>query len=148
MKTLNDFLYSEIQYNDKHGKFKNKNLTPVMFYELWDICCAVSRGYAYNTISKDAANICRKYGLSVQKEGVGWRVSGGDEMNSKTICGHCERIEYCRMFLKDPHAVVSECGKYEETDLHKSIREMWNGFHGQVTAKKGTFKKILAESEE
>jgi hypothetical protein len=27
------------------------------------------------------------------------------------------------MFLKDPHTVVSECGRYEETELHKSIRE-------------------------
>lgn len=44
-------------------------------------------------------------------------------MNSATICGHCKRIEHCRMFLKEPHAVVSECGRYEETDLHKSIRE-------------------------
>ena len=40
-------------------------------------------------------------------------------MNSATICGHCKRVEYCRMFLKDPHAVVSECGRYEETELHK-----------------------------
>ncbi len=69
-------------------------------------------------------------------------------MNSTTICGHCKRIEHCRMFLKDPHTVVSECGRYEETELHKSVRELWSGFHGQVTAPKGTFKKILAESEE
>lgn len=68
-------------------------------------------------------------------------------MDSTTICGHCKRNEHCRMFLKDPHAVVSECGRYEETDLHKSVRETWNGFHGQVTAPKGTFKKILEESE-
>lgn len=60
-------------------------------------------------------------------------------MNSTTICGHCKRVEYCRMFLKDPHAVVSECGRYEETDLHKSIREMWNGFHGKVTAQVNIF---------
>ena len=66
-------------------------------------------------------------------------------MNSTTICGHCKRIEHCRMFLKDPHAVVRECGRYEETDLHKGVRE---SFHGQVTAPKGTFKKILKESEE
>ena len=79
MKTLNDFLYSEIQYNNRHGKFKSKNLTPVMFYELWDICCAVNRGYAQDTISKDVADICRKYGLSVQEEGIGWRVNGGDK---------------------------------------------------------------------
>lgn len=77
MKTLNDFLYSEIQYNDRHGKFQNKNLTPVIFYELWDICCAVNRGDAQETISKDVADICKKYGLSVQKEGVGWRVRRG-----------------------------------------------------------------------
>lgn len=79
MKTLIEYLKSEIQYNDKHGRFKNKNLTPVIFYELWDICCAGNRGDAQNTISKDVADICRKYGLSVQKEGVGWRVSGGDK---------------------------------------------------------------------
>lgn len=45
-------------------------------------------------------------------------------MNSTTICGHCKRIEHCRMFLKDPHAVVSECGRYLETELHKSVREI------------------------
>lgn len=71
-------------------------------------------------------------------------------MNSTTICGHCKRIEHCRMFLKDPHAVVSDCERYEETDLHKSIRdfiETWNGFHGQVTAPKGTFKRIYADAD-
>ena len=73
-------------------------------------------------------------------------------MNSTTICGHCKRIEHCRMFLKDPHAVVSECGRYEETDLHKSVREResltetWNGFHGQITAPKGTFQKIWEDA--
>lgn len=77
MKTLNDFLYSEIQYNDKHGKFKGKNLTSVVFYELWEIYNAVNRGDAQETISKDVADICRKYGLSVQEEGVGWRVRRG-----------------------------------------------------------------------
>lgn len=68
-------------------------------------------------------------------------------MNSTTICGHCKRIEHCRMFMKDPQAVVSECGRYEETDLHKSVRETWNGFHGQVTAPKGTFQKILEDAD-
>ena len=43
-------------------------------------------------------------------------------MNNSTICGHCKKIG-CRMFLENPHAVVIECGKYEETDLHKEIRE-------------------------
>jgi hypothetical protein len=79
MKTLIDYLESEIQYNDKHGKFKSKNLTPVMFYELCDIFGAVNRGYAQDTISKDVADICRKYGFSVQEEGIGWRVMGGDK---------------------------------------------------------------------
>lgn len=69
-------------------------------------------------------------------------------MNSTTICGHCKRNEHCRMFLKDPHAVVSECERYEETDLHKSVRKMWDGFHGRNTAPKGTFRKIWEESEE
>ena len=78
MKTLIEYLEAEIQYNDKHGKFKSKNLTSVIFYELWDICCAVNRGYAQDTLSKDVADICRKYGLSVQEEGVGWRVRRGD----------------------------------------------------------------------
>lgn len=68
-------------------------------------------------------------------------------MNSTTICGHCKRIEHCRMFLKDPHAVVSECGRYQETELHKSVREgdteTWNGYHRQVTAPKGTFERIF-----
>lgn len=72
-------------------------------------------------------------------------------MNSTTICGHCKRIEHCRMFLKDPHAVVSECGRYEETELHKSVREglteTWNGFHGQITAPKGTFQKIREDAD-
>lgn len=72
-------------------------------------------------------------------------------MNNSTICGHCKRIEHCRMFLKDPHAVVSECGRYEETDLHKSIRESftetWNGYHGQITAPKGTFQKIWEDAD-
>ena len=71
-------------------------------------------------------------------------------MNNQTICGHCKRIEHCRMFLKDPHAVVSECGRYEETDLHKSVREglteTCNGFHGQITAPKGTFQKIREDA--
>ncbi len=79
MKALIDYLESEIQYNDKHGKFKSKNLTPVMFYELLDICCAVNRGDVQDTISKDVADICRKYGLSVLEEGIGWQVSGGDK---------------------------------------------------------------------
>lgn len=57
-------------------------------------------------------------------------------MKSTTICGHCKRIEHCRMFLKDPHAVVRECGRYQETELHKSARELWDGFHGHVTAQK------------
>jgi hypothetical protein len=39
----------------------------------------VNRGYAQDTISKDVADICRKYGLSVQEEGIGWRVNGGDK---------------------------------------------------------------------
>lgn len=78
MKTLIEYLESEIQYNDKHGKFKSKNLTSVMFYELWDICRAVNRGDAQETISKDVADICKKYGLSVQENGVGWRVRRGD----------------------------------------------------------------------
>ena len=73
-------------------------------------------------------------------------------MNSTTICGHCKRIEHCRMFLKDPHAVVSECGRYEETDLHKSIRESftetWNGYHGQITAPKGTFERIISDTDD
>lgn len=77
MKTLIEYLETEIQYNDKYGKFKNKNLTSVMFYELWDICRAVNRGDAQDTLSKDVADICRKYGLSVQEEGVGWRVRRG-----------------------------------------------------------------------
>lgn len=38
------------------------------------------------------------------------------------------------MFLKDPHAVVSECGQYEETDLHKSIREIFS--ENSMTTKK------------
>ena len=46
---------------------------------MWDICCAVNCGDAQDTISKDVADICKKYGLSVQEEGVGWRVSGGKE---------------------------------------------------------------------
>lgn len=79
MKTLIDYLEQELQYNDKHGKFKSKNLTSVMFYELWEICSAVDRGYVQDTISKDVADICKKYGLSVREEGVGWRVSGGKE---------------------------------------------------------------------
>lgn len=79
MKTLIDYLEAEMQYNDKHGKFKSKNLTPVMFYELWNICCAVNRGDVQDTISKDVADICRKYGLSVQEEGIGWQVMGGDK---------------------------------------------------------------------
>ena len=79
MKTLIDYLESEIQYNDKHGKFKSKNLTPVMFCELWDICCTVNRGDVQDTISKDVADICRKYGLSVQEEGIGWQIRGGDK---------------------------------------------------------------------
>ena len=78
MKTLIEYLESEIQYNDKHGKFKSKNLTSVMLYELWDICRAVNRGDAQETISKDVADICKKYGLSVQEDGVGWRVRRGD----------------------------------------------------------------------
>lgn len=78
MKTLIEYLEAEIQYNDKHGKFKSKNLTSVMFYELWDICRAVNRGYAQDTLSKDVADICKKCGLSVQEEGVGWRVRRGD----------------------------------------------------------------------
>ncbi len=78
MKTLIDYLESEIQYNDKRGKFKSKNLTPCIFNELWDICCTVSCGDSQNTISKDVADICKKYGLSVKEEGVGWRISGGD----------------------------------------------------------------------
>jgi hypothetical protein len=77
MKTLIEYLEAEMQYNDKYGKFKGKNLTSVVFYELWDICCAVSRGYEVDTISKDVADICKKYGLSVQEEGVGWRVRRG-----------------------------------------------------------------------
>ena len=77
MKTLIEYLEAEIQYNDRHGKFKSKNLTPVMVYELLDICCAVNRGDAQDTLSKDVADICRKYGLSVQDEGVGWRVRRG-----------------------------------------------------------------------
>ena len=44
-------------------------------------------------------------------------------MNSPTICGHCKKVERCKMFLENPHAVVTECGKFEETDLHKEIRE-------------------------
>lgn len=79
MKTLIEYLEAEIQYNDKHGKFKSKNITPVMFYELWEICSAVNRGYTQDTISKDVADICRKYGLSVQEEGIGWQVMGGDK---------------------------------------------------------------------
>lgn len=77
MKTLIEYLEAEIQYNDKHGKFKGKNLTSVVFYELWEICSAVNRGDAQETISKDVADICKKYGLSVQEEGVGWRVRRG-----------------------------------------------------------------------
>lgn len=79
MKTMIDYLEAEIQCNDRHGKFKSKNLTPVMFYELCDICCSVNRGYVQDTISKDIADICRKYGLSVQEEGIGWQVMGGDK---------------------------------------------------------------------
>ena len=85
MKTLIDYLESEIQYNDKRGKFKSKNLTPVIFYELWDICCAVNRGDAQDTISKDVADICKKYGLSVKEEGIGWRVSGAKMSEIPTV---------------------------------------------------------------
>ena len=80
MKNLIDYLKSEIQYNDRHGKFKSKCLTSFIFYELWDICCAVNRGDVQDTLSKDVADICKKYGLSVQEEGVGWQVRGGDKV--------------------------------------------------------------------
>lgn len=63
-------------------------------------------------------------------------------MNSTTICGHCKRIEYCRMFLKDQHAVVSECGRYQETKLHKSVREILTDIQRRGANDKGTMRQM------
>ena len=43
-------------------------------------------------------------------------------MNNESICCHCEKSEKCKMFRDDPHAVVRECGRYKETELHKQLR--------------------------
>lgn len=36
--------------------------------------------------------------------------------NRKGLCWECQKRESCSMFRKNPNAVVSDCGRFENSD--------------------------------
>lgn len=72
---ITDYLY--------HHSNLPKGITPLTYMEICTAATELQKGKAYLTISANAAEICKKCGLDVQEEGIGWIVRADNEQSQK-----------------------------------------------------------------
>lgn len=74
MKPLHDYLADTLIRNSETGKLP-RGVTPLEWQTLIDIDRRTRNGEMCETILQTVADICRKHGMEVTEEGIGWTVA-------------------------------------------------------------------------